>query len=61
MASISAVTPIDGKPDYLAMHPRIWNYLQRNFAHPALAPVKDWFDEHVPEAKRASALQQVAR
>ncbi|HEX8263251.1 MAG TPA: phosphotransferase, partial [Allosphingosinicella sp.] len=38
----------DGKPFYPTMHPRIWNYLERNLAHPALAPVRAWFDSNVP-------------
>jgi hypothetical protein len=37
------------------MHPRIWGYLERNLAHPALAPVRDWFDAYVPPEKRAAA------
>jgi len=43
----------DGKPRYLSFQPRMWRYLERDLAHPALAPVKAWFDAHVPEAKRA--------
>ena len=43
----------DGKPRYLAFQPRVWSYLERDLAHPVLAPVKAWFDAHVPEAKRA--------
>jgi tRNA threonylcarbamoyl adenosine modification protein YjeE len=38
----------DGKPQYLRHMPRIWNYLQRALAHPALAPLKGWYDAHVP-------------
>lgn len=45
----------DGKPHYLPLQPRVWGYLERNFAHPALAPVRDWFDRNVPTAKRAAA------
>jgi hypothetical protein len=45
----------DGKVHYLALQPRVWSYLERNLAHPALAPVRDWFDANVPEGKRASA------
>lgn len=44
----------DGKPRYLAFQPRVWGYLERDLAHPALAPVKAWFDAHVPEDKRAA-------
>ena len=29
----------DGKPQYLRHQPRIWTYLNRSLAHPALAPV----------------------
>ncbi|PZU09286.1 phosphotransferase [Sphingomonas sp.] len=42
----------DGKPRYLAYQPRVWAYLERDLAHPALAPVKAWFDRAVPEDKR---------
>ena len=44
----------DGKPRYLAFQPRMWSYLERDLAHPALAPVKAWFDAHVPTALRAA-------
>lgn len=43
----------DGKPRYLAFQPRVWAYLERDLAHPALAPVKAWFDANVPTEKRA--------
>jgi aminoglycoside/choline kinase family phosphotransferase len=42
----------DNKPDYPRFNPRIWGYLDRNLAHPALAPVADWFAAHVPAAAR---------
>jgi hypothetical protein len=38
----------DGKPQYLRHMPRIWGYLQRSLAHPALAPLAKWYAEHVP-------------
>ena len=38
----------DGKPHYLPLQPRVWSYLERNLAHTALAPVRAWFDAHVP-------------
>lgn len=44
----------DGKPRYLAFQPRVWGYLERDLAHPALAPVRAWFDAHVPAEKRAA-------
>ncbi|MDO6413359.1 phosphotransferase [Sphingomonas sp. BIUV-7] len=43
----------DGKPRYLGYQPRVWAYLERDLAHPALAPVKAWFDAAVPVEKRA--------
>ncbi|MEI8145233.1 MAG: phosphotransferase, partial [Alphaproteobacteria bacterium] len=39
----------DGKPQYIAHMPRIWTYLQRGLAHPALASVKRWVDLRVPQ------------
>lgn len=44
----------DGKPRYLAFQPRMWTYLERDLQHPALAPVRAWFDAHVPIEKRAA-------
>jgi N-acetylmuramate 1-kinase len=38
----------DGKPQYLRHMPRIWGYLQRSLSHPALAPLKAWYDANVP-------------
>jgi tRNA threonylcarbamoyl adenosine modification protein YjeE len=38
----------DGKPQYLSHIPRVWTYLQRSLAHPELAPLKTWYDAHVP-------------
>jgi aminoglycoside/choline kinase family phosphotransferase len=43
----------DGKPRYLSFQPRMWTYMERDLQHPALAPVKAWFDAHVPVEKRA--------
>ncbi|MDQ1901410.1 phosphotransferase [Paracoccus sp. WLY502] len=31
----------DGKPRYLDFMPRVWRYVRRNLAHPALAPLAD--------------------
>jgi aminoglycoside/choline kinase family phosphotransferase len=45
----------DGKPFYPTLHPRIWGYVERNFRHPALAPVRAWFDAHVPPECRGDA------
>lgn len=38
----------DGKPRYLDYIPRVWNLLERDLAHPALAPVADWFAANIP-------------
>lgn len=45
----------DGKPRYLELLPRVWRYLERDLAHPALTPVRGWFDRHVPADRRAGA------
>jgi len=42
----------DGKPRYLDFLPRMWGLLERDLAHPALAPVTRWFDENVPAEAR---------
>ncbi len=38
----------DGKPQYLRHQPRIWTYLSRSLAHPALSAFRDWYATHVP-------------
>jgi tRNA threonylcarbamoyl adenosine modification protein YjeE len=38
----------DGKPQYLRHQPRIWTYLSRSLAHPALAAVRQWYAANVP-------------
>jgi aminoglycoside/choline kinase family phosphotransferase len=38
----------DGKPQYLRHLPRIWAYLGRALAHPALGPLGAWYGAHVP-------------
>ncbi len=42
----------DAKPDYLVHIPRLWRLLERNLAEPALAPVAEWFERHVPQQIR---------
>lgn len=42
----------DGKPRYLDLIPRVWGLLERDLAHPALAPVAQWFEANIPAALR---------
>lgn len=42
----------DGKPRYLAMIPRVWDALERDLKHPALAPVTNWFAVNIPQQVR---------
>ena len=45
----------DGKRRYLAHLPRVWDNLEMNLAHPALAPVRSWVDTWLPERARGCA------
>ena len=45
----------DGKPRYLDYIPRVWAMLERDLAHPALAPVAAWFDANIPAELRDPA------
>jgi aminoglycoside/choline kinase family phosphotransferase len=38
----------DGKPQYLRHQPRIWTYLNRSLAHPALSAFREWYAANVP-------------
>lgn len=42
----------DGKPRYLDLIPRVWDALERDLRHPALAPVAQWFDANIPASIR---------
>lgn len=50
----------DNKPHYLGFQARVWRYLERDLTHPALAPVKAWFDANVPPPARAAAWSDYA-
>ena len=39
---------ISGKPHYLAMIPHVWQHLQTNLTHPALAPLRQICDTLLP-------------
>ena len=43
----------DDKPHYKSFQPRMGGLLERDLAHPALVPVRQWFDANVPVSKRA--------
>ena len=45
----------DGKPGYLKHIPRILRYLERDLAHPGLAGLKAWYDEHLPPSETSPA------
>jgi len=42
----------DGKPVYLQHIPRVWRWLEGDLAHPSLAPLRDWFERHLPAPMR---------
>jgi aminoglycoside/choline kinase family phosphotransferase len=44
----------DGKPRYLAHIPRLWRLIDEDLRHPALTPVKDWLDRHIPRDARVT-------
>lgn len=50
----------DGKPGYRAFQPRVWGYLERNLRHPALDPVRSWYDANLPPSTRAEAWREKA-
>jgi hypothetical protein len=50
----------DGKPAYLAFIPRVWRQLEARLAHPALAPLAQWFQHYLPPARRIVPLAQAS-
>lgn len=47
------LTTRDGKPRYAALMPRLWGYLDRCLADPALGGLKAWLERHAPAEARA--------
>ena len=47
----------DAKPRYLSYLPRVWNYLNRDLEHPALAPLKTWYDKAIPRERRGAPIE----
>jgi aminoglycoside/choline kinase family phosphotransferase len=43
----------DGKNGYMKHLPRLRHYLRRNLVHPALADLRAWYDEAMPELQEA--------
>jgi N-acetylmuramate 1-kinase len=50
----------DGKAHYRTFQSRMWGLLERDLAHPALAPVRAWFDANIPVDARAAAWKTSA-
>lgn len=50
----------DGKPRYLSYIPRVWEALERDLRHPALAPVSAWFDANIPRPVRDNFGGEIA-
>ena len=51
----------DGKPAYLPHITRVWRLLEEDVARePALAPIADWLDRHLPRSVRRPPLVQTA-
>jgi aminoglycoside/choline kinase family phosphotransferase len=42
----------DGKARYPTLIPRVWEAMERDLAHPALAPVAEWFAANIPHEIR---------
>jgi aminoglycoside/choline kinase family phosphotransferase len=48
----------DGKDRYLAFLPRVWGYLERDLAHPALSELQAWYDRTIPKDHRSVDLRR---
>ena len=46
----------DGKRGYLTHIPRVARYLERDLAHPALAPLRAWYARELPPLDRLPSL-----
>ena len=48
----------DGKPRYLSYLPRVWGYLNRDLEHPALGPLKAWYERVIPRGARGNPMDK---
>lgn len=51
----------DHKPHYLDYLPRVWQWLNRDLEHPALAPIAEWMNQHVPAGLRGAHEEEPLR
>ncbi len=47
----------DGKQGYKKYQPRMWGLIERDLAHPHLAPVRAWYDAYIPPSHRTAFWQ----
>lgn len=50
----------DGKGQYLALLPRVWQHLMNDLSHPDLAPLAKWVKQHVPPPD-PTAIERASR
>jgi aminoglycoside/choline kinase family phosphotransferase len=50
----------DGKPVYLKHIPRVWRWLEGDLSHPALRPLRTWFDRVFPAELRIVPASRAA-
>ncbi|MFT5537457.1 MAG: aminoglycoside/choline kinase family phosphotransferase [Parasphingorhabdus sp.] len=46
----------DGKQRYLDFLPRMWRLLEKDLRHPALEPMRSWFDQNIPGEVRNRSI-----
>ncbi len=52
LGTFARLSQRDGKRQYLRHQPRIWTYLNRSLAHPALGALRRWYAANVPPPAR---------
>ncbi len=50
----------DGKPQYLVHIPRVWRLLEQALTHPALGPLAQWLERHLPREQRITPNRRSA-
>ncbi|BBK34974.1 aminoglycoside phosphotransferase [Allostella sp. ATCC 35155] len=50
----------DGKAHYLPFMDRVWALVDHDLRHPALVPIREWLDRHVPAAWRGRPPSRAA-
>jgi N-acetylmuramate 1-kinase len=55
LGTFTRLSKRDGKHHYLQHRPRVARYLVQNLAHPVLSPLRDWYEQNLPDVLKLAS------